>query len=148
MSGYNWSSDNTAEIAKGWILKGNTIEALAAALKVDPAVLATTVNKYNSYAAAGADPDFEREPTSMTPLKKPLYAIKTWPCSPNTQGGPLHNQKCQVLDVWRNPIPRLYSAGELGSMFAWLYQGYGSMAECLGSGRTAGKNAAAEAPWG
>ena len=148
MSGYTWSSDNSTEIAKGWILKGDTIEALATALKVDPAVLATTVNKYNSYATAGADPDFEREPKSMTPLTKPLYAIKTWPCSVNTQGGPLHNQKCQVLDVWRNPIPRLYSAGELGSMFAWLYQGYGSMAECLGSGRTAGKNAAAEAPWG
>jgi 3-oxosteroid 1-dehydrogenase len=94
-----WSADNSAEIAKGWILKGDTPEALAAALKVDPAVLAITLKKYDGYAAVGADSDFEREAQSMAPLKMPLYAIKTWPCSVNTQGGPLHNEKCEVLDV-------------------------------------------------
>jgi hypothetical protein len=65
----------------------------------------------------------------------------------NTQGGPLHNEKCQVLDVWRKPIARLYVGGSLGSMFGGLYQGGGTATERLGTGRTSGKNAAAEKPW-
>ncbi len=42
------------------------------------------------------------------------------------------------------PIPRLYSAGELGSVWGMLYQGGGNIAECIAFGRIAGANAAAE----
>lgn len=46
-----------------------------------------------------------------------------------------------------SPIPRLYSAGELGSIYSYLYQGTGNIGECLAFGRIAGRNAAAEQPW-
>lgn len=42
---------------------------------------------------------------------------------PNTQGGPRRNVEAQVLDVFGEPIPRLYSSGELGSMWGLIYQG-------------------------
>jgi 3-oxosteroid 1-dehydrogenase len=45
------------------------------------------------------------------------------------------------------PIPRLYSAGELGSIYSYLYQGTGNIGECLAFGRISGRNAAAESPW-
>ena len=36
------------------------------------------------------------------------------------------------------PIPRLYSAGELGSIYSYLYQGTGNIGECLAFGRIPG----------
>ena len=45
------------------------------------------------------------------------------------------------------PIPRLYSAGELGSIDSYLYQGTGNIGECLVFGRLAARNAVAEALW-
>ena len=42
---------------------------------------------------------------------------------------------------------RLYSAGELGSIYSYLYQGTGNIGECLAFGRVSGRNAAAETPW-
>ena len=44
------------------------------------------------------------------------------------------------------PIRRLYSAGELGSLWGFLYPG-GNLLEALVFGRIAGGNAAAEQPW-
>ena len=46
------------------------------------------------------------------------------------------------------PIARLYSAGELGSIYSYLYQGTGNIGECLAFGRIAGRNAVAEVGWG
>jgi succinate dehydrogenase/fumarate reductase flavoprotein subunit len=43
-------------------------------------------------------------------------------------------------------IRRLYAAGELGSLFAWLYEAGGGLAECIVFGKIAGHNAAAEKP--
>lgn len=64
----------------------------------------------------------------------------------NTQGGPARNEKYQVLNYDDEVIPRLYAGGEFGSMYTWLYQGSGNVAECIYS-RGAGVNAAAEEPW-
>ena len=52
----------------------------------------------------------------------------------NTQGGPTRNIECEVLDVRGNAIPRLYSAGELGSFYSSIYQGAGNIAECIVTG--------------
>ena len=65
----------------------------------------------------------------------------------NTQGGPRRNERAQVVRPDGTPIPRLYSAGELGSIYSYLYQGTGNIGECLAFGRIAGRNAAAEAAW-
>ena len=65
----------------------------------------------------------------------------------NTQGGPRRNEKGQIVRPNGTPIPRLYSAGELGSIYSYLYQGTGNIGECLAFGRISGRNAATETPW-
>jgi predicted oxidoreductase len=77
----------------------------------------------------------------------PYYALELNPCLINTQGGPRRNAAARVLDAFGDPIPRLYSAGELGSLWGIIYQGAGNIAECMVFGRIAGRNAAAERPW-
>jgi succinate dehydrogenase/fumarate reductase flavoprotein subunit len=64
-----------------------------------------------------------------------------------TQGGPRRNERAQIVRPDGTPIGRLYSAGELGSIYSYLYQGTGNIGECLAFGRVAGRNAAAETPW-
>lgn len=147
-SGYKWSEDNSAEIAKGWILSSPDLGALASQMEVDPSVLIETVSKYNDYVKNKADPEFGRPEATLVAVEKgPFYAMKTYPATYNTQGGPRRNAKCQVLDAFGNPIPRLYSGGELGSFWGWMYNGGGNNAEALCTGQIAGRNAAAEKPW-
>lgn len=76
----------------------------------------------------------------------PFYCIKLYPATYNTQGGPRRNAQCRIVDPDNQPIPRLYSAGELGSFWGWMYNGGGNNAEALCTGQIAGRNAAAEKP--
>ena len=168
---YEWSMDNSVEIEKGWIKKGETLKALAEELNIDPESLETTVSRWNRHVENGKDPDFGRDVVSKNAVLRfdnkfidsddesedtdkkafqidtpPFYAVEIHPALLNTQGGPRRNRKAQVLDAFREPIPRLYSAGELGSMWGLIYQGAGNIAECMVFGRIAGKNAAREEP--
>jgi succinate dehydrogenase/fumarate reductase flavoprotein subunit len=71
-----------------------------------------------------------------------------YPGGPNTQGGPKRNEKSQVVDSNGEPIPHLYAAGELGSVYGFLYPtGGGNLAEMIAFGRLAGESAVAEKPW-
>ncbi len=45
-----WSEDNLAEIEKGWIKKGNSLEDIAAQIDVNPKVLRATVERWNAHA--------------------------------------------------------------------------------------------------
>jgi len=147
MEGYNWSEDNSSELEKGWIKKSNTIAELAKSIKLDPIILEKTVNNWNIYCKSRKDLDFGR--TKMfTPIKeKPFYAVELSPTLFNTQGGPRRNEKCQILQPDGKTIPRLYSAGELGSIYSYLYQGSGNIGECMATGRISARNAIAEKPW-
>ena len=69
-----------------------------------------------------------------------------WPTVSNTQGGPVHDARQRVIDTFAQPIPRLLSAGELGSSFGHLYLSGGNIAECFITGRIAGSEAASLAP--
>lgn len=153
---YIWSVDNQKEIDRGWIMKASTIEELSNKILVDPdnnglmspSVLRMTLKQYNEYCHKGEDADFHKPKEWLQPLEDPpYYAVKLWPGGPNTQGGPKRNARGQVLRVDNSPIPRLYSAGELGSVWGMLYQGGGNVAECIAFGRIAGANAAAEKVW-
>jgi succinate dehydrogenase/fumarate reductase flavoprotein subunit len=144
---YDWSDDNGTELAKGWIKRGNTVPALAHTLGLPPAALAEAVARWNAHCHAGVDPDFGRT-RMLAPLQTaPFYAVELSPSMLNTQGGPRRNARAQVVRPDNSPIPRLYSAGELGSIYSYLYQGTGNIGECLAFGRIAGRNAAAEQPW-
>lgn len=144
-SGYNrnvdWSSDNSREISRGWIKHDINVEGLAAKLNVPADALSRTVERFNS-AACGACPDeFGRDSTRMLPINPPYYAIPIWPCLLNTQGGPVRDERCRVLDSYGRPIPGLYSAGELGSMWGHLYPGAANLSEALVTGQIAAESA-------
>lgn len=145
---YKWSPDNSKEVEKGWVKKGTTIAQLAKEISVDESALEQTVAKYNEDCKAGTDTVFGRARENLAALDKPpYYALKLWPALINTQGGPRRNKEAMILDTDGKPIPRLYSAGELGSIWGFLYQGSTNVGECLVFGRIAGKNAAADEPW-
>jgi hypothetical protein len=146
-----WSKDNISEIEKGWIKKGDTPEALAAAIgaPMDAALLKASVEAYNGYCAAGKDPEFNRSAQSLKPLETPpYYAVALYPGLVCTHGGARRNGKAQILDPDQKPIPRLYSAGIFGAVIGRIYSIFGgNVGECCAFGRIAGMNAAAEKPW-
>ena len=98
--------------------------------------------------ADGTDADYDRK-LMLNPFAAsgPYYAMELSPSMINTQGGPKRNEEARVLKPDGSPIPRLYSAGELGSIYSYLYQGTGNIGECLAFGRIAGRNVADETPW-
>jgi succinate dehydrogenase/fumarate reductase flavoprotein subunit len=146
---YQWSEGSSAEIEKGWVSKGETIKELAAKMKIDPDGLQETIAKYNQYCSAKKDPDFNRRDNSLSPLTSPpYYGMELALTLINTQGGPKHNKKAQTLDQDDKPIPRLYSPGEFGSFFGFLYPGGSNIPEAIAFGRIAGEHAAALKPWG
>lgn len=144
MERYDWSDDNRAELEKGWIKTADSLKGLADQLGIDGDTLQQTVDRWNQLASSGKDDDFGRK-LMLEPLAQtPYYAIELSPSMINTQGGPRRNEEARVLQPNGQPIPRLYSAGELGSIYSYLYQGTGNIGECLAFGRIAGRNVAAE----
>jgi succinate dehydrogenase/fumarate reductase flavoprotein subunit len=144
---YDWSADNSAELAKGWIKSAESLAALATVLRLDPAALVDTVTRWNRHCDDQHDPDFGRTLMLAPIVEKPFYAVELSPSMLNTQGGPRRNERAQIVRPDQTPIARLYSAGELGSIYSYLYQGTGNIGECLAFGRIAGRNAAAETRW-
>lgn len=145
---YQWSTDNEQELRRGWIKRADTPGRLAETLRVDETTLRQSIEKYNGSCNAGIDSEFGREPQTLVPLDQPpYYAVPLWPGGLNTLGGPRRNIHGQVINAGGIPIPRLFSAGELGSMYGMLYPGGGAnLAECFAFGRVAGHNAAECAP--
>jgi len=147
--GLIWSNDNCEEIAKGWIIKGETIEDLASKLNMSSDVLNVTLKGWNDSCSAGNDLMFGRDPATMEPIMgPPYYAFPLLPRVVNTLGGPRKNVKSQVVRPDGTVINRLYAAGELSSVFGFLYQGGSNLGiDCLVIGKISGLNAAAEKPW-
>jgi 3-oxosteroid 1-dehydrogenase len=150
-----WTKDNSDAIQRGWILKGETLEELAGKINAHPenrklmeaGNLAKTVGRFNEFCAKKKDEDFDRKPESLAPIDKgPYYALPLYPGGPNTKGGIAANAKREVLNWKGEPIPRLFTAGEISSAFEFVYQGGGNLTECIVFGRIAGKNAAAMKP--
>jgi succinate dehydrogenase/fumarate reductase flavoprotein subunit len=138
-----WSADNSEEVARGWIKRADTLPELAAQLGLDPDALTASVERYNAGVRSGED-EFGRVPDRLAEVKTgPFYGIDVWPCLINTQGGPRKDVRGRVLDAYGEPIPRLFCAGELGSMWGRLYPGAGNVSECVALGRIAGREAAA-----
>ncbi len=121
----------------------DSIEELAGMIDLDVDTLCETVDGWNQICDDGVDPQFDRDPYTMKKIETaPFYACRLYPACVNTQGGPKRNTNCEVLDTAGNPIPHLYSAGELGSFWAGVYICGGNIAESCYTGLTAGANAA------
>ena len=149
--------DEETAVANGWLLRADTPEELAEQIladeedngRMDPAVFAATIERFNGFCEAGVDEDFGRKESDLIPLSTPpYYAVKVYPGGPNTQGGLKKNAKSQVVNAFDEPIPRLYCCGENGSVYGFLYPtGGGNICEFTVFGQVCGHNAAAEEPW-
>ena len=150
-----WSQDNQAEVDKGWIIKADTLDELAAKMKdwdewMDAETLKDTVAEYNGFCAQGRDERFDREPLTMQAIseKGPYYAYAVYPGSCSTLGGPEKNANGQVLDPAGNPVPRLYAAGCFGNFQDHSYGiTGGNNAENMVWGRICARHASGLANW-
>ena len=126
------------------LTQADTLPEIAAKFDIDPAALERTVAAWNEACAAGRDDAYGRPPGSMVPIATPPFSAATvWPIVSNTQGGLAHDPQQRVLDAFGSPVPHLYVAGELGSVFGHLYMSGGNIAESFVGGRIAGRMAAA-----
>jgi succinate dehydrogenase/fumarate reductase flavoprotein subunit len=142
---YTWSDDNLQEVENGLLVRAETLAELAVQLGLPPDALAATAERWNAGVAAGIDRDYGRRPETMLPIAHPpYYAARLWPVVINTQGGPVHDARQRVLDPFGAPLPRLYAAGELGSVFGHVYMAGGNLAECFVGGRNAAREAMRE----
>src|SRR3546814_9980229 len=89
MAGVAWSKDNTAECESGKIVKGASLEDLAAKTGLDAENLRFAVETFNRSAVAGTDQVFGRDPNRMAPLDLtgPLYALAVTPMLGWSNGG-------------------------------------------------------------
>jgi succinate dehydrogenase/fumarate reductase flavoprotein subunit len=140
---YDWSPDNSREVAKGWIKQADSIAELGKLAGVcDVAALVETVARYNAGCASGAD-EFGRPADTLVPLDSPpYYCVPMYPGGSNTCGGPRKDERARVLDAFGEPIPGLYAAGELGEAVGLLYPANGAnLSESVCFGRIAAADA-------
>jgi succinate dehydrogenase/fumarate reductase flavoprotein subunit len=142
------SPDNLEAVERGIFGKADTVEELAAAIGVSPRRLRQTIDEWNAAVRDGFDPEFRRQPDTMVPVNTPPYYFgEIYPTVINTQGGPRHNVRQEIVDPFGCAIPRLYAAGECGSVFGHLYMGGGNLTECVVGGWIAGRQAAKRSAW-
>ena len=140
---YDWSHDNQKELALGILKQARDVGELAKGTGTSEAALARSLALWNAACAAGEDSDWDRPPTSMLPIDQaPFVYAPVWPIVSNTQGGPVHDAGQRILRPDGTPIPGLFAAGEMGSLFGHLYMSGGNIAECFVGGRLAGLGAA------
>lgn len=145
-----------------WIIRADSIDALADATGVAAAELTATVARWNQHAADGHDPDFGRgrsiydrwwgDPafeglpaSTIGPLDSPpFYAVRVRSGTLGTKGGPRTDADARVLDVDGQPIPGLYVAGNaMASCMGMTYGGGGgTLGPAMVFGYLAGKHAA------
>ncbi|MGI1659696.1 MAG: FAD-binding protein [Desulfitobacterium sp.] len=90
----------------------NTLEELAAAMKVPADAFVASVTRYNELVSKGVDEDFEKKHLDAKIATAPFHAIKWGIQKHNTLGGVTINPKAQVVDWDLEPIPDLYAGGE------------------------------------
>lgn len=118
-------------LSEGFFTKAPTLEALAAKLGLDPVAVAGTVARFNGFADAGVDEDFQRgeyavdryytdrrvtpNPSLRALRKAPFYAIPVFPGDLGTKGGLVTDARARVLDAQGQPIAGLFAAGNTSS---------------------------------
>ena len=112
---------------KEYLHTADSIEGLATSLKIDPATLRSTVERFNGFVAANDDKDFHRGAREYdrwlgdpfhTPnatlgevSEGPFYAIPVIPGDVGTLGGVVTDDKARVLREDGTPIKGLYATG-------------------------------------
>ncbi len=144
--GYVWAISDKASLEAKNVVRGlgmewitaDTFEELGEKMGLDAAVVAETLNNYNSYVEAGHDPEFGR--LLLAKLEAPYCAVRVMPCEIITYGGIARNEASEVIRADGTVIPGLYTAGEASANSA--YMGF-TITNAFVWGRTAGTYAAA-----
>lgn len=129
-------------LRSGYLIKADSITGLAQQIGIAPDALEATIARYNTAAAQGQDPDFDKGGSPynrylgdagnpgnpcLAPIDKgPFYAIKVFKGDIGTCRGLDVNTHAQVLDGAGAPIPGLYACGnDMNSMMGGEYPGPG-----------------------
>lgn len=129
--------------AEGLMAKADTVEALARKLRMEPATLRATVDRFNAFARAGVDDDFGRgrsaydryygDPSvipnaNLGPLEKgPFTAYRVVIGDLGTKGGVVTDEFARALREDGSVIEGLYAAGNnSASVMGRTYPGPGS----------------------
>jgi 3-oxosteroid 1-dehydrogenase len=127
----------------GYLRQADTIEALARQLRIEPATLKQTVERFNRHAAAGRDEDFQRGARAYDrwlgdPFHQPCealgaieqgpyYAVPVYPGDVGTYGGVVTDEHARVLREDGSVIAGLYATGvSAASVMGRAYPGAGS----------------------
>jgi glycine/D-amino acid oxidase-like deaminating enzyme len=126
-------------LADGYLTQAPTLEALAGLLRLPPAALKATVERFNGHAQAGVDPDFGRgetayqrnlgdpawpgaNPTLGGLHQAPFYALRLFPGDIGAATGLATNAHGGVLDGDEQPINGLYAVGnDMHSIMGGVY---------------------------
>ncbi len=134
--------DRAEHFAAGTWVQADSIEELAIAAGLDPAVLTQTVERFNGFTSTGIDEDFGRGQDeydtffasagtpnkALVPLDRaPYFAAKFVLSDLGTKGGLVTDASARVLDEAGAPIPGLYAASNsTASVFGSAYPGPGA----------------------
>ncbi len=131
-------------INKGFMLSGDTVEALAEALEIPADAFAATMDTWNGYVAEKNDPDFGRTSFAQPLDTAPFYAVKVTAGIHHTMGGLKIDPETHVIGTDGEIIPGLFAAGEVtGGVHGGNRLGGNAVADFVVFGRIAGQQAAA-----
>jgi len=129
-------------IASGYLVEADTLDALAAKIRVDAAGLRDSVGRNNGSAETGIDEDFGKGSTDFDrhngdPGHKPnpcigliggppYYAMAVYPSTLGSSIGLKADSDARVLSPSGEPIPGLYACGnDMASIMRGHYPGPG-----------------------
>jgi 3-oxosteroid 1-dehydrogenase len=148
-------------VSSGYLKQANSIEELAVQLKIEPARLRATVDRWNGFVEKGEDEDFHRgeraydqflgdimvegRDRSLGKIEKgPFYAVDVVPGDVSTYGGVVTDVNSRVLRGDGTAIEGLYATGvSTASPMGRVYPGAGaSVGPSMTFGWIAAKHAA------
>ena len=143
---YEWSKDDGAELAKGWIKTADSIAALAAR-SGSTRRRSRTASTGGTAVARPTRSGFRPQPDADADRRGAVLRDRAVALDAQHAGRAATQREGADRPADGSPIPRLYSAGELGSIYSYLYQGTGNIGECLAFGRSRAATPPAETPW-
>ncbi|MDL2318808.1 FAD-dependent oxidoreductase [Eubacteriales bacterium OttesenSCG-928-A19] len=141
----DWDMETAVDYEFGYAFKADTIEELAETvinkyyenIKMDPAILADTIARFNEAVDRGKDEAWDRTMLDNKIEEGPFYCVWATPNLHDTLAGLRTDGGMQVIDLDGNLIPNLFAAGEsAGGMHV---HGLGRV---MTSGYIAGRSAA------
>ena len=131
------------KLISGEVLQADSVEEMAAKMRVSHVVLKETLDRYNGFARRGLDPDFGKTTFTQTIDHPPYFFGKDRLDVHYTTGGLRINEKAEVLNVKGEPIIGLWAAGETtGGIHGEDRMSGNGMLDDIVFGRIAGRNAA------